>query len=55
MNLLRCLGACPLVGSGAAGASELGDLFITGFPPTSSRAREKSPLLLESVSHREAR
>jgi hypothetical protein len=31
------------------------DLFVTGYPPTSARAPEKSPLMLESVSHRETR
>jgi hypothetical protein len=29
------------------------ELSITGYPPTSTQAPEKSPLLLESVSHRE--
>ena len=29
------------------------ELFVTGYPPTSARAPEKSPLMLESVSHRD--
>ena len=29
------------------------ELFVTGYPPTSAHAPEKSPLMLESVSHRD--